>query len=133
MAVPAPWFGEVEAKIQNAAPRSDTDVAAPGEALLPGDVAAQAIALFRATSDVLPGEPRVHAGPDGSLVAEFSGRFGRLTSVVGADFLVAFLVVAGQAPIERYIGLHHDMAEARSLLRNLSEQLDTGRHGGMDP
>src|SRR5271157_5201194 len=80
--VAAKWISSIARRIQQSVPgpvpRTDDD------GWLDSDIAARALGFFDATSDILPAtEPYLYTAANGDLVAEFAGRRGKLTTVIG--------------------------------------------------
>jgi hypothetical protein len=125
----ASWFRLVERRISESSTR-DPNLARSGR-WLPQATAIAALRFFEAASDLLPGEPYIYGSPLGDLVAEFDGKKGTLTSVIGPNVTLLFAIIGG-IPIKKTISPEGGERELRSELKELAESLRTGKHGTLE-
>lgn len=123
--IAAPWLGAVQRRLERsiASPDDPDDPTTISES-----IAAAAISFFEATSDVLPGEPYLYPSSQGDLIAEFKGSFGRLTSILGHEFLIVHAVV-NDATIQQELPLGDEYEGIRGNLRDISVKLNSMDHG----
>jgi hypothetical protein len=126
--IAAEWISTITRRIQQSVPgpASGTDV----DGWLDSDIAARALGFFDATSDVLPAtEPYLYTATNGDLVAEFAGRHGKLTTVIGKAAVNSFAVLEGQI-VKTTLNFPFDnVPKARQELMQITKQLHTGAHG----
>src|SRR5271166_3934905 len=81
--IAARWISTIQRRIEQSVPSPVADTT-DEEGWLDSDIAAYAVYFFNAVSDVLPAsEPYLYTATNGDLVAEFVGRHGKLTNVIG--------------------------------------------------
>jgi hypothetical protein len=129
--IPATWFSTVQRRIQRS-------IVPPGRNIdddrrwLTQDVADAASKFFRATSDVLPGEPHIYSSLRGDLVAEFAGAHGTMTNIVSQSLVVVFAVIDGAPAEKRLEPGRNEIDTFRQELNRLTIMLQTGRHGKVE-
>jgi hypothetical protein len=121
--IAAKWISTIQRRIEQSVP--DALVATPDDGgWLDSDIAAYAISFFNATSDVLPiSEPYLYTASNGDLIAEFAGRHGKLTNVIGKTAVNSFAIVDGQIAKTTLKFPLGNIAEARQELMQLTSQL----------
>jgi hypothetical protein len=115
----SPWLPLIESRIESSI--MPTEYAGMHDpSYLTEGVARSALNFFRASSDVLPGEPHMYPSLGGALVAEFEAPRGRLTMVISEATVQVFSVVDGE-PHEFVIGPGSN--SFREDLKNLTVSL----------
>lgn len=125
----ASWFRLVERRISESS-TSDPNLARGGH-WLPQATAIAALKFFKATSDLLPGEPYIYGSPLGDLVAEFDEGLGTLTTVIGPYVTLMFAIAKGM-PIKEEVSNEGGEDELRSKLKQLIESFRAGKHGALE-
>lgn len=125
--VAAKWISTIARRIQQSVPGPMPG--ANDDGWLDSDIAARALGFFDATSDVLPaGEPYLYTATNGDLVAEFAGRHGKLTTVIGKAAVSSFADLEGQI-VKTTLNFPFDnVLKARQELMQITKQLRTGAH-----
>jgi len=121
--IAAKWISTIQRRIEQSVP--DVLVANLDDGgWLDSDIATYAISFFNATSDVLPiSEPYLYTASNGDLVAEFAGRHGKLTNVIGKTAVNSFAIVDGQIVKTTLKFPLDNIEEARQELMQLTSQL----------
>src|SRR5690242_194424 len=91
--IAARWISTIQRRIKQSVPSRVTTTIEGEGGWLDSDIAAYAVCFFNAVSDVLPAsEPYLYTSNNGDLVAEFAGRDGKLTSVIGKAAVNSFVI-----------------------------------------
>lgn len=121
--IAARWISTIQRRIEESVPGPVADTA-DEDGWLNSDIAAFAVYFFNAVSDVLPAsEPYLYTASNGDLVAEFAGRHGKLTSVVGKGAVNSFAIVDGQMVKSTLNFPFESVVKARQELMQLTKQL----------
>ncbi|HEY1801648.1 MAG TPA: hypothetical protein VGG46_12005 [Terriglobales bacterium] len=116
------WLPTIQHRILSSVNPPDIEYVNDGR-WLTSEIATQALNFFAATSDLLPGEPYLYTSIDGDLVAEFKGKRGTLTNVVGKISVLAFASVDGKIHNASLKIAESDVDKVRAGLRQLTERL----------
>lgn len=121
--IAAKWISTIQRRIEQSVP--DALVANLDDGgWLDSDIATYAISFFNATSDVLPiSEPYLYTASNGDLIAEFAGRHGKLTNVIGKTAVNSFAIVDGQIVKTTLNFPFDDIAKARQELTQLTSHV----------
>lgn len=124
ISIPAGWIGTIERRIEQSVPDPSVSNIDVEEGWLNPAIATYALWFFNATSDVLPSiEPYLYTATNGDLVAEFAGRRGKLTNVIGKGVVNSFAVVDGQMLKTTLNFPLDDVSKARQELMEITKQL----------
>jgi hypothetical protein len=121
----APWLGAVQRRLEQSIASTEES---GDPTTITHSVARAAITFFEATSDVLPGEPYLYPSEQGDVIAEFRGSNGRLTGILGPDFVILHAVVEGKI-VQCELPLQSDYASTRHELKSIKTKLQVGEHG----
>jgi hypothetical protein len=123
VAIAAKWISTIQRRIEQSVPDALVTTLDDGR-WLDSDIATYAISFFNATSDVLPvSEPYLYTASNGDLIAEFAGRHGKLTNVIGKTAVNSFAIVDGQIVKTTLKFPLDNIAKARQELMQLTSQL----------
>ncbi len=126
------WLSAVEQRIRASTRFNLAASVSRGEAdghWLTKEVADAAIAFFRKSADLLPGEPYIYSSRQGELIAEFGSRDETLTGVISSEWVILFANVRG-TPVERTLRPQEIGATAlRAAVRDIDDMLRAGHHG----
>lgn len=129
--IPSAWLPNVERRLRDSTARDAGDAQDDGSTL-PPEVVSAAERFFQLTSDILPGEPYLYASTKRDLVAEFHLQNGRMTSIIGSDFVISTAIINGHSAHRRLQVGRDTFDETRKKLRQLVTQLLAASHGALD-
>jgi len=119
--IAAKWISIIQRRIKQSV--ADFPADPNQEGLLDSDIATYAVCFFNAVSDVLPAkEPYLYTSNKGDLVAEFAGRHGKLTSIVGKAAVNSFAIIDGRM-LKTTLSYPLDKIKARRELMRITNQL----------
>jgi len=121
--IPAKWFSRAERQIRNSVRLQGEKDAGEFETVTSG-VAISAIQFFQEVSDILPTEPYLYTSTEGDLVAEFRGRQGSLTAIVGERKLWLFSIQDGGVTKEHWTMSRLNQGAIRASLKKLAGTLN---------
>lgn len=128
----ATWLQAVEKRIVDSEIPEEPEVENVGQ-WLHGDVVEAALNFFRATSDVLPGEPVIYSANNGDLIADFKASHGMLTSVISPGSVLVY-ASTDRNTFKKTEPLNADgLGKLRSELEQITPVLSTGRNGSVEP
>jgi hypothetical protein len=119
--IAAKWISTIQRRIKQSVPTYPANSSQEG--WLDSDIATYAVCFFNAVSDVLPAsEPYLYTANNGDLVAEFAGKHGKLTSIIGKAAVNSFVIVEGQV-LKATLNFPLDRVKARRELMQITKQL----------
>jgi hypothetical protein len=124
--IAAEWLENVCQRIANSVlmpgERSQND----DEAAISQEIGDSATWFFTNTSDVLPTEPHLYSSRSGDLVAEFEGKYGRLTAIISDSSVLAFAVFGEKVSDMQLELCPTNVAILRSGLKVISNRILRG-------
>lgn len=130
--IPAAWLPKVETRLRDSTLPASIEKICNDGSWISRSIANTAERFFQSTSDILPAEPHIYSSTKGDLVAEFDTPGGKLTSIVGESFVIAFAVIDGEIVKEELQLKDYNFDAARQKFRLLTKKLSDGHHGAVD-
>lgn len=123
--IAAEWFEPVRQRIADSVIVPGEDIHNDETAISP-NIGDSSLWFFTNTSDVLPAEPHLYSSRSGDLIAEFEGRYGRLTTII-SDWSVLVFAVSGETVFDMQFQLRpENVTLLRRELQVISNRISRG-------